>query len=253
MPKHRQPHRSDRVNPLAAKLQRAADTPAPLPVAPLPPPPIRTKLDAVGAVGTSKISLETVAPAPVPAFAPPPATPHVPASNVGAALVGTQGTDNAGAGASPIPAMSGAVTTNPPTAYSPAATYTFRLHLRGSVASKYALAAVYAACDPEEVMERRLSRYADASDTDSPLSFTDLQRREIMESLGTSDPESIVRHIRNLVSAAAVTTNGTPVSTLRFSAQQLERVALRCAVGETLTDKLQEYADYGINLQTGLA
>jgi hypothetical protein len=136
--------------------------------------------------------------------------------------------------------------------YLPTATYSFRVRLPGRVAAKYASAAVSAVCDPEEMMESRLTQYADSTSA-APLTFTDEERREIIDALGTADPESILRHIRDLVTPHVETLDGVLVTTLRFTAQQLERILSRCAAGETLQSKLQEYADYGVNLQTGLA
>lgn len=125
--------------------------------------------------------------------------------------------------------------------------YTYRVSLSGRTASIYATAAAYRSCDPEMVMEERLVRYADAP-SETPLTFTDEQRRHLLNRLGTADPESIIRHIDELTSA---TVAGTPLQ-LTFTTQQLERAATRCVSGETLQQKLQEYCDYGVDLQTGL-
>ena len=83
------------------------------------------------------------------------------------------------------------------------------------------------------------------------LHFSESQRREILTLLGAVDPQSVVQHIRNLVTARVNLPSSEPL-TLTFSAQQLERVGFRCSGGETLQGKLQEFCDYGINLETGL-
>ncbi len=139
-------------------------------------------------------------------------------------------------------------------AFLPHASYAYRLRLPGSVVSKYAQSAASARVDIEDVMEERLTRFADSPASDaSPLQFSDAQRREIIELLGVFDPESVIASIRNLVTFHAADSAGQRVETLRFSKLQLQRVGSRCVAGETLRDKLQEYADYGINLNTGLA
>jgi hypothetical protein len=84
------------------------------------------------------------------------------------------------------------------------------------------------------------------------LVFTPEQRLEIIRLFQTNDPESLMRHFRELVSAHGHDADGNVVFVLRFTAQQLERIASRCAHGETLEAKAQEYADYGVDVNIGL-
>jgi hypothetical protein len=97
------------------------------------------------------------------------------------------------------------------------------------------------------ISERDAARAAAAAG----LHFSEDQRREILQLLGSVDPQSILQHIRNLVTARVNLPSSEPLE-LVFSAQQLERVGFRCSGGETLQQKLQEFCDYGINLETGL-
>lgn len=129
--------------------------------------------------------------------------------------------------------------------------YSFRLRLRGDLAKRYESIAVAGNVDAEEVMEDRLRRFVDAPST--PLQFNDAERREIMQLLGTADPESVLRHIRQLVTFRTVDpSNPQQPADLVFTAQQLERIGFRATRGETAVQKLQEYCNYGIDLQTGL-
>lgn len=128
--------------------------------------------------------------------------------------------------------------------YVPSSVYSFRLRVPGRIAAQY----VQPNRDIEEVMEERLTRCATMT-SETPLTFTDDQRRQLLDLLGVATPEDVLRHIRNLVTFA---TSSEAAGTLKFSAQQLERVGFRCAAGETVNAKLQEYCDYGVNLQVGL-
>lgn len=209
-----------RVNPLEASLDALG---APLPVE-APPPPL------------PNYASEPESPPPPP-LPPPPLSP-------------------------PPPAVSAADTVEPPppllpieapetrSSLTPTAIYSWRIRLRGSTASKYAAFAASTNRDIEDAMEERLVRYADA-ESSTPLQFTDAQRSRIIALLGVADPESILRHIENLVTAES--SSGAVPLRLAFTAQQLERVGFRCAKGETFQQKLQEYADYGVNINIGLA
>lgn len=215
--------KTTRVNPLAAAMQRALasaleDTASAEP-ATAPPPP-------------------TAAPT---ASASRPASPREAApTTAAAASVASKDVDLA-APHIDLPSS--------PRAFQPAATYSFRLRLSGRVASRY----IRPDRDVEEVMEERLERCA-AHDAETPLTFTDDQRRQLLDLLGTADPESVLRHVANLVTAGVNTAEGgVSIGRLQFSAEQLERTAFRCVGTETIEQKLQEFCNYGVNANVGLS
>lgn len=133
--------------------------------------------------------------------------------------------------------------------YQPGAIYSLRLQLPGTAIQPYADRAAAQHLEAEDVMQRQLVRCS-AHDDMKPLYLDDTDRLELERYLDTSfsSPRQLLDRVRRLVES--VGTAGIP--SLRFTPQQIERVASRCVKGETFADKLQEYCNFGINSNTGL-
>jgi hypothetical protein len=103
------------------------------------------------------------------------------------------------------------------------------------------------------VAANRLIRTVDYT-AQKPLYFNDAQRQRLERALDTNfkTADEVIARVERLVELLSINGGEAPV-TISLTPQMIERISGQCHYGIPFSEKLREFAMYGIRMNTGLS